>query len=129
MRRYSRKRDENEPEIVAALQLVGASVTRLNADGVPDLLVGYSGATFLLEVKLPLGPRGGKRSGGAAAPGVGGDGVLSESQRKWWSTWRGTSVPIVRSPAEALAAIGVVQESDTPGMVQPQTVGKASDAT
>jgi hypothetical protein len=78
MRGFARMRDSNEKEIIEALKRAGASVTSLNGTGVPDLLVGYKGATFLLEVKLPLGKQGGKQRRGGADPR--GDGVLTESQ-------------------------------------------------
>lgn len=100
-------RDTNEPAIVKALKAVGASVTPLNGTGVPDLLVGFRGQTYLLEVKLPLGKKGGTgHGGGASKKGAGGDGVLTESQLKWWRGWCGKFPKIVRSPEEALAVIG-----------------------
>lgn len=101
------RRDDSEPAIVDALRAVGASVTILGqGDGTPDLLVGWREATYLLEVKNPLGPLGGKRGGGASLPGQGGDGVLTEDQLAWRAAWRGAPPVIVRTPAEALAAIG-----------------------
>ena len=104
--RRAARRDSNEVDIVRALEAAGASVTYMGAPGVPDLLVGYAGHTHLLEVKQPLGPAGGKRGGGSTRPGQGGDGVLSADQLAWWQEWRGASPVIVRTPAEALAAIG-----------------------
>ena len=104
MRGHARMRDSNEKEIIAALKAAGATVTQLNGTGVPDLLVGHAGNTFLLEVKLPLGPRGGKQLRGGADPR--GDGVLTESQVKWWGDWKGAPAQIVRSVDDALRAIG-----------------------
>lgn len=104
--RRAARRDPNEPEIVDALRSAGATVVPLSGPGLPDLLVGLAGRTYLLEVKQPLGPRGGKRGGGASRPGQGGDGVLTEAQVAWWAAWRGAPPVIVRTPAEALAAIG-----------------------
>ncbi len=45
--------DRNQPEIVAALRAAGATVEYLHAvgGGCPDLLVGYRGANYVLEVK------------------------------------------------------------------------------
>ena len=101
------RRDKSEPAIVEALRAAGASVKIVSgSDGEPDLMVGFRGTTYHLEVKNPLGPRGGKSGGGATRPGQGGDGVLTEDQLKWWATWRGAPPVIVRTPAEALAAIG-----------------------
>ena len=98
------RRDQNEPDIVRALQGAGATVTRLDGDGVPDLLVGFNGRSFLLEVKLPLGPRGGVHHHGHK--GTRGD--MTAAQVKWWDAWTGEPAIVVRSPAEALAAIGAV---------------------
>jgi|GEM_PF-5567154 len=51
--RRSARIDRNQPEIVEALRKLGASVQPLHTahDGIPDLLVGYQGRNFLLEVK------------------------------------------------------------------------------
>lgn len=97
-------RDSNEAEIVAALRAAGASVTPLSAEGVPDLLVGYRGATYLLEVKH-LSPTGRTvlRTSRGQRPDARG---LTAAQQLWWSVWTGAAPVIVRTPAEALAAIG-----------------------
>lgn len=102
--RYPRKRDDNEKDIVQALRNVGAAVTHLDDSGVPDLLVGYHGKTFLLEVKLPT------KKDGTATKRVkdGGEGELTESQVKWWKVWSGSPAAVVHSAEEALAAIGAV---------------------
>ena len=54
MRRAARV-DANQAEIVDALRSVGAAVQSLAAvgRGVPDLLVGFRGKLYLLEVKMP----------------------------------------------------------------------------
>lgn len=99
----ARARDGNEPGIVLALRAVGASVSRLNETGAPDLLVGFRGRTFLLEVKRPLGVRGGlpERRGHE-----GGQGDMTAAQVGWWQTWNGGAPSVVRSIDQALAAIG-----------------------
>ena len=50
---YAKRVDVNQKEIVKALRDCGASVVDLSkvGHGVPDLLVGYSGLTVLVEVK------------------------------------------------------------------------------
>lgn len=109
--RRAARRDANEDEIVKALRAVGASVTMLSGvDGIPDLLVGHQGRTFLLEVKLPLGPNGGKRGGGSTRPGQGGNGTLSADQLEWWAAWKGSLPVVVRTADEALRAIGASAE-------------------
>jgi Holliday junction resolvase len=81
--------DRNQREIVAALRKAGASVEHLHAvgKGVPDLLVGYKGRNYLLEVK---GERG----------------KLTPAQVDWHEGWIGLA-HIVRTPQEALEAIGL----------------------
>lgn len=84
----TRRTDSNQAEIVAALRQAGASVFSLHAvgRGVPDLLVGFRGNNYLLEVKSEKGK-------------------LTEDQEKWINNWRG-HVAIVRSVGEALKSIG-----------------------
>lgn len=102
MPKYAKQRDGNEPDIVTALRDAGAVVCRIGDFGIPDLLVGYQGKTFLLEVKLPL-ERGVKKQHREAE---GGRGDFTKAQVKWWDSWHGAPAFVVRSPADALAAIG-----------------------
>lgn len=81
------KRDAVEPAIVAVLRRVGASVRRLSAPGLPDLIVAYHGRVVLLEVKR----RGGK---------------LTPAQRKLIA--EGWPVVTVECPVDALMAIGSI---------------------
>lgn len=81
LRMHRAKRDANEPEIVEALQAAGASVYRL--DQPVDLAIGYKGKCIFAEVKLP----------GAK---------LNENQLKFFSEWRGSTPPILRSVDDAL---------------------------
>jgi hypothetical protein len=113
MATFAKQRDLNEPPIVAALRRAGASVTLIPGFGVPDLLVGYQEQTFLLEVKHPLKARGGKNQYKTPVTEVGG-GELSEAQVRWWKGWRGREAKIVRTPDEALAAIGAPCLADLP---------------
>lgn len=96
------KVDANQSAIVAALRAAGCSVQSLArlGDGVPDLLVGRGGEQWLLEIKRPSGPRGGK--GGALTP----------DQIRWWQDWRGRRPVIVTTPQEALAAVGLFGQAD-----------------
>lgn len=86
--------------MVDALRSVGASVQSLAAvgRGVPDLLVGFKGTNWLLEVKNPDGLNGAVRRGGG----------LTSDQEAWVSQWHG-GVWIVRSPEEALRTIGAIR--------------------
>ena len=89
MRRAARI-DNNQIEIVAVLRGVGAIVTPTHqiGHGFPDLVVGYRGQNYLLEVKEPHGR-------------------LTADEATWHDCWRG-QVRIVRSVDEALKAIGAV---------------------
>ena len=79
--------DANQAAIVKALREHGASVELLHeaGRGVPDLLAGYRGRNYLLEVKTDAGK-------------------LNARQKKWHKEWRG-EVWVVRKIHEALAII------------------------
>lgn len=78
------RRDENEAPIVRDLKRIGASVLRLND---ADLLVGFRGVNYLLEVKML------------------GFGIRKGVQQKFWDTWNGQKA-VVHSFEEARNAIG-----------------------
>lgn len=86
------KTDDNATAIADALRAVGAVVWFIEgahgSAGVPDLLVGFRGKTFLLEVKMPRG-------------------TVSDAQRKFFEKWSGATAVVVRDVDEALKAIGV----------------------
>ena len=86
--RHANQRDGNEKNIVDALRKIGATVFRM--DKPCDLLVGFRGRNYLLEVKLPLGPRGGTAHS-----------QLNEWQREFDDMWHG-QFTVVRSPEEAI---------------------------
>lgn len=92
--RRAAKIDRNQPEIVAALRAVGASVQPLHAvgQGCPDLLVGFRGQCFAIEVK-----------DGNLAPS---DRKLTPAQQQWHRDWRG-HVAVALTVADALRVIGV----------------------
>lgn len=94
--RTDAKVDANQPAIVAALRKVGATVQSLAqlGDGVPDLLVGWAGDLWLLEVKDPQQPKNKQQ--------------LKPMQVEWHRRWQGKPVAIVLSPEEALRAIGAI---------------------
>ena len=95
LNRHAKSRDINEPEIVAALRAVGATVFQL--DKPVDLLVGYKGHTLLMEVKQP-GLK--KRSGNFTHD-------LTPDQSKFFAEWRGGELVSVRSVEQALACLGI----------------------
>ena len=87
MRKYG-KVDANQTEIVRALRGLGASVQSLSSvgNGCPDLLVGYRGRNFLIEVKAE-------------------DGSLNNDQSEWIIHWKGPVPIIARSAREAVDQI------------------------
>lgn len=95
VKRYAKRRDDNEPPIVEALRKAGATVQLLEQPA--DLLVGFRGRNTLLEVKNPA-TRYGRGNDNAAG--------TQHKQRAFRATWRGV-VEVVTSPEEALRAIGV----------------------
>ncbi len=104
---FARRRDDNEAEIVDALEAVGAVVERLNAKGVPDLLVGFREQTKLLEVKGTEVRGRGKNK--RVVPRA-----FTPDQEVWFSQWCGEQPVVVCSIEEALTAIGLYIVS--PGM-------------
>jgi len=88
------KVDANQGEIVRALRAVGAIVQVLSdvGKGCPDLLVGFKGMNFLIEVK-----------DGNKVPSAR---KLTPDQETWHRIWKG-QVAVVKDTAEALAVLGV----------------------
>ena len=88
--------DSNQPEIVAALRAVGATVQPLHSvgQGCPDLAVGFRGITYMIEVK------DGSRSPSHRA--------LTEPQVKWHGGWKG-HVAIAETVKDALTIIGALR--------------------
>lgn len=88
MRRRAAKIDRNQPEIVKALRDAGASVQSLApmGKGVPDLLVGFHGRNFVMEIKDPLRKPSEQQ--------------LTDDEKAWHFTWRG-EVHIVKTVEDA----------------------------
>ena len=93
MRKYG-KVDDNQNIIVRYLREVGAYVQSLAGvgNGCPDLLVGFRGKTYLMEIK---------------------DGDKTESKQAltpeeifWHRDWQGGSLNVVHDELEALRIIG-----------------------
>lgn len=91
MPRRAAKTDANQTEIIAAYRKKGASVVSLAAvgiSGVPDLLVGYGGKNYLVEVKP--GDAKDKRQR-----------ELRANQKDWHKKWKGEAF-LARDIEEAL---------------------------
>jgi hypothetical protein len=87
--RYAARVDANQDQIVSALRAAGAYVWII---GLPvDLLVGFRGHTFLVEIKA-----GSKRR-------------LTALQADFFDNWSGSTLCRVDSPEAALRMIGIIK--------------------
>lgn len=87
--------DANQKEIVVALRAVGCMVIPCHAvgQGFPDLVVGYQGDTFLIEVKDPSQPKHRHE--------------LTPAQKLFHAAWPGKPIAKVFTVKEALEAVGI----------------------
>lgn len=86
--RHNARTDQNERSIIRALEAIGCDVEQIKGKaGLPDLLVGFRGQNFTLEVKNPDGRN-----------------RLSTEQKEWQECWRGQTA-VVRTPEEALKVV------------------------
>lgn len=90
VKRWATKRDSVEPAIIQALEQIGAEVWAL--DYPVDLLVRFQGRWHLLECK----------TGHGKAQKVARD----KRQQAQWNFIESTGTPVVRTPVEAIRAIG-----------------------
>lgn len=93
MRRAGRT-DANQREIVDALRKAGASVhvTSSLGGGFPDLVVGFRGKNYLMEIKRPK-------------PG---EPLLTEDETAFLEAWEGQAY-VVTSVRQALAMLGAIK--------------------
>lgn len=91
------KVDSNQTVIVEALRRIGASVQSLASvgHGCPDLLVGYRGECYVLEIKDGSKPSSQRK--------------LTPDETKWCAQWRG-QYDVVTSWQQAFDAIGIEPE-------------------
>lgn len=94
--RYHCKVDDNQPQIVRGLRAVGAAVQSIATlgKGCPDLLVGWGGKNYLLEVK-----------DGSKAPSKR---KLTRDELEWSTAWKG-QYAVVKDLDEALVVIGALR--------------------
>ena len=94
MRRRARV-DDNQKEIVKALRSVGATVMHLHGvhGGAPDILCGYKGVNYCLELKDGEKPPSKRK--------------LTSDQEIWHTFWAGQAA-VVKNEQEALEAIGAL---------------------
>ena len=89
MSKYNKKVDATQPEVVDRFRKLGASVTYLHSvgGGVADLLIGFNGNNYLVEVKSEKGR-------------------LNELQVKYKENWKG-QYSVIRSAAEVDKFLGL----------------------
>ena len=94
--RRNAKVDSNQVEIVAALRRVGASVahTHMVGDGFPDIIVGYRGHNYMVEIK-----------DGSKKPSAQ---KLTDDEKDFHKDWLGT-IHIVNGVDSALEMIGAIK--------------------
>jgi hypothetical protein len=86
--RHAKRVDANQDQIVVALRAAGANVWIISLP--VDLLVGYKGHTFLVEIKRTAKSR------------------FTPLQRDFFESWCGGTLARVDSPDAALRMIGVL---------------------
>jgi len=87
--RHAKRVDANQDQIVVALRAAGACVWII---GLPvDLLVGYKGHTFLVEIKRTAKSR------------------FTPLQADFFESWGGGTLARIDSPDAALRMIGVLK--------------------
>jgi len=87
--RHAKRVDANQDQIVVALRAAGAYVWIISLP--VDLLVGYKGHTFLVEIKTDAKQR------------------LTALQQDFFKNWGGSTLARVDSPDAALRMIGVLK--------------------
>lgn len=90
--RRAARRDDNEPEIVAALEAASVDVVRISTPC--DLIAGRAGVTYLLEIKNPDQPPSKRK--------------LKPEQLLFLNNWRG-QYAVVETVDDALRAVGLMR--------------------
>lgn len=86
--KYAARRDKNEPQIIHQLSMIpGLTIVQLSQKNIPDLLIGYQGVNYLVEIKTPKGK-------------------TKAGQENFLATWQGQA-QLCRSIDEILTVIGV----------------------
>jgi hypothetical protein len=87
--RHAKRVDANQDAIVATLRAAGAYVWIISLP--VDLLVGYKGHTFLVEIKTNARKR------------------LTDLQADFFENWSGSTLARIDSPDAALRMIGILK--------------------
>ena len=90
--RRAAKTDANHSEVVKALRQIGCSVASLASVGcgIPDLVVGYRGVNWLLEVKDGSKPPSARK--------------LTDDEAAFMAAWRG-QYAVVETVEQAIAVV------------------------
>jgi hypothetical protein len=100
---FGRRVDANQAAVVRALRLAGAHVAHLyrQGEGCPDLLVGWRGRWFPVELKDGARPPSEQR--------------LTPAETRWHAAALGAGLPVlvVTSAADALAQLGGIASPAT----------------
>lgn len=92
--------DANQAEIRKALDAIpGVSTARLSIEGCDDLLVGYRGRNYILEVKNPR--RSPKHQ------------ELTEAEKKLHARWRG-QIAVVKTLDDCFRELGITNRRRNP---------------
>ena len=94
--RTKARTDANQKAIVTALRRIGASVAVTSGigNGFPDIVVGYRGRNYLIEIKDGDKPPSKRK--------------LTPDEAAWHEAWRG-EVMVVESVDDALAALNLIK--------------------
>lgn len=93
--RRAAKVDDNQQEIVRVLRECGATVrsTAMVGEGFVDVICGYEGRNYLLEIKDGSKPPSARK--------------LTPKEAEFHATWQGQTA-IVETPVDALRVIGAI---------------------
>lgn len=96
MPRRAARVDHNQIDIVRTLRGVGASVQSLasQGQGCPDILVGWRGQNWLMEIKNADMKPSARR--------------LTVDESFWHQSWQG-QIAVVLTPLDALQVIGAIE--------------------
>ncbi len=88
LNRYAKRRDENEADIVKALESIGCTVYPL--DMPCDLLCARGGFNILLEIKNPAKPKKDRQK--------------TKMQKRFFASWNG-QVDVAETSEQAIAVV------------------------
>ncbi len=94
MPKHAARIDDNQPAMVKGLREMGCTVQHLHTlgQGCPDILVGFRGDNYLMEIKDGSKTRSRRK--------------LTDDEARWHDEWRG-QVSIVKNLNEAMKVVGL----------------------